>query len=74
MTTKPTRPMPWPRVANEKRVEAIELGEEIVRLADDGVKNIADSQALKVALANIARNGERIQRLMIEARQQGEMN
>lgn len=64
--TRPTGPRRWPRTQEQRRLEAEQIGQEIVRLAQEARRtaNIYDHRAI---LFEIETQGERLQRLMVQA-------
>ena len=65
--TRPKGPRRWTRRTEGQRVEALEIGQELVRLARDAKANDSNKYLLRVILAEVETLGERIQRLMLEA-------
>ena len=65
--TRPKGPRRWTRRAEGQRVETLEIGQELVRLARDAKANDGNKYLLRVILAEVETLGERIQRLMLEA-------
>ena len=68
--TRPTGPRPWPTNAEHARQEAIDLAEEIVRLAQrTRVAPQANLYLTRANLADIETLAERQRRVLTQARQ-----
>lgn len=65
--TRPTQPRSWGREAEGIRTEAEQTGREIVSLAEQ-IQNTTNAYDHKAMVSEIKALGERITRLMIQAK------